>query len=60
LNIKGKISRLNYNVDLEPQFNLTRDNFEHPYARTDLLELFADISLYLKGKNLDDKNINQT
>ena len=49
MNIKGKISRLNYNVDLEPQFNLTRDNFD----------LDDDTATFI-GRTLQNENDNST
>lgn len=55
LDFKEKTSRLNKILDLEPRFDLKRDDFEHHYARADLLELFENMSLYLKEKELDDK-----
>lgn len=57
LDLKEKTSRVNHIMDLEPNFDLKKDDFEHPYARADLLEFFEEITLYLKEKDLEDKTL---
>ncbi len=55
LDFKEKTSTLNKILDLEPRFDPKRDDFEHHYARADLLELFENMGLYLKEKEIDDR-----
>jgi hypothetical protein len=53
LDFTEKTLRLNQILELEPNFDLRKDDFEHRYARSDLIELFENIILYLKEKELD-------